>query len=172
MVDGDRSVEEIALAVAHAAHHAKSEQSGAAANVDRDARAEYVDKMLEEEAGAVAAAIELKEELEADGRTIAVRVPLEAEYEAAFGAATARLRESKRSMSDEERVSAGRAAAREAVRRAIAEGEVAVIGTVEAPRSYYGRAWDARRRARGSRDGDAPGGPGPQAEEQRHVDEK
>ena len=135
-MDGDRSVEEIALAVAHAAHHLKSERSDSAPTFERDGRTEYVEKMLDEEAEAIVAAIELKRELEAGGTKIAAPVPLELEYEAALAYA-------------------GRIAARDAVRRALSTGKVAVAGRTESPRSYYERAWDARRRS---------------AEEQRHVE--
>src|SRR5688572_28892782 len=63
VVDERGTAEEMALAIAHAAHHARSDEAGSRAEVERETRADSVAEMIAEEAAAVVATIETKRDL-------------------------------------------------------------------------------------------------------------
>ncbi|MGH7806256.1 MAG: hypothetical protein ACREQJ_18050 [Candidatus Binatia bacterium] len=141
VVDEGATAEELALAVVHAAHHARSDKDGSRAKVERETRARYVEKMLAEEAAAVAAAIETKRDLQANGKTVLFRNPLEREYDEAYRRAVARLRQSTASPGVGDLEAAAKAAARAAVHRGFVTGKVVSATTARTVPDYYARTW-------------------------------
>ena len=141
VVDERGTAEEMALAIAHAAHHARSAEAGSRANGERETRADSVAKMIAEEAAAVVATIETKRDLEASGKTVLSQNPLEREYDEAYRRAVAWLRQSTASPSASELDAAGKAAARAAVHKGFATGNVVSAATARTLADYYARAW-------------------------------
>ncbi|HSD10664.1 MAG TPA: DUF6782 family putative metallopeptidase [Candidatus Binatia bacterium] len=149
VLDGAQSPEEMALTLVHEASHAKYER-GKAANIDGDARADYVRKMLDEEVTAIVASIEMKQDLEGAGNAITTRYPFEAEYHAAYGKALEELKKSKPAVPQAELDSAAKAAGRAAVRDGLGTGKVLTVNNGEKYPDYYGDAWDKRHETRKS----------------------
>jgi hypothetical protein len=152
-IGGAQSAEDMALALAHEVIHAKYDKEGQRANISIDTRADYVGKMVEEEAAGVVGSIEVKRDLQAAGRTVTATSPLEAEYAAAYKKALDELKESKPSANSAALDAAGKAAGLEAVRNGFKTGKVVTADTNERYPDYCGKAWDKEHTAR---KGEAP----------------
>jgi hypothetical protein len=148
VLDGAQSPQDMALALVHEASHAKYEKEGKAAKISSDARADYVRKMLDEEVAAVAASIEVKWDLQGEGKTITTRYPLEAEYRAAYARALEELKKSRREASPAELDLAAKASAIGVLRDGFRTGKVVITHPGEKYPDYYGAAWDKKHEAR------------------------
>ncbi len=149
VVDESESLEDMIFTVPHEATHGQRYNDGESGDIDRDAREEYIDKMLDEETDATVAGIEVKQSLEANGETVGTTFPLETEYREAY---TEKLEELKSEAKRGKRKSMDqmRKEAKEAGRAAVREGFD--NGTVRPGtdrnsnyRDYYGRKYDRDR---------------------------
>ena len=143
--------EDIALTLAHEGNHARADKEGRSADVKKDTRADYVRKMVEEEAIGTVASIEVKNALEKKGKTITATFPLEKEYDDAYKKAVDALKKAKPGASEAELDAAGKKAGLAAVKKGFETGKVVTGNTHEKYPDYYGKDWDAARK------GKAPG---------------
>ncbi|MBI5365665.1 MAG: hypothetical protein HZA54_01405 [Planctomycetes bacterium] len=138
----DGSAEDIALTLIHEANHARYDKEGVGANIATDTRADYVNKMIEEETVGTVASIELKNALLARGRPVTATFPGEGDYNAAYARAVADLRAANPGATPAQLETAGRAAGRAAVRRDFDDGTFTTSNTGATYPTYYGSAWD------------------------------
>jgi hypothetical protein len=150
VIDSSKGAEALALTIAHEANHAFFDKTGKTANIDKDTRADFVRKMIEEEAVGTVASIQMKKDLQAAGKTITATYPLEKEYDAAFKKAVEDLKAAKPSATQAELDAAGEKAGLDAVRNGFLTGKVVTSNTKEKYPDYYGRAFDRRRAKPGS----------------------
>lgn len=131
-LDTNETPEDSALTFVHEMNHAMYDKKGISANVMKLGRAEYVDKMLDEEVQGVIVAIEAKGEIIASGTSVTAIPPLESTYTTAY----------KSAISAKKNDTAAKADGRAAVKKAFTGGSVTTSNTHESYPVYYGKFWD------------------------------
>ncbi|MGH7806258.1 MAG: DUF6782 family putative metallopeptidase, partial [Candidatus Binatia bacterium] len=156
IVNDAKSADAMALTIAHEANHTKFDKEGRSADIDKDSRDDYVNKMIEEEAVGTVASIEMKKDLQAAGKTITASYPLEREFNAASKKAIDDLKKANPKATAAELDAAGKQAGLDAVRSGFKTGKVLTSNTKETYPDYYGKAHDKRRAKPGSPEAAAP----------------
>lgn len=132
-----------ALIFVHEMHHARTLHEGRKANRQAESRQEYVSHMLWEESEGMAAGIQAKLELEANGVDMGgLTLPLEQEYREAYQGAVDQARLAEPAPGARELSSIGMTAGVQALFNAHLRRETRSANTHEFIIDYYGRAWD------------------------------
>ncbi len=118
------NAEDLALTLAHEVNHARAFKAGTGADINKDTRADYVRKEVEEEVVGTVASIEVKNALVKKGIKVKATFPLEKEYNAAYKKAVAALKKSKPDATEAELDAAGKKAGFDAVKKGFETGKV------------------------------------------------
>jgi len=131
-LDTNRAAERLALSFVHEMNRARRRRRGMQVNVSELEREPYITSRLLEAVEGALVSIEAKGEIEAAGTDIQATYPLEAEYHAAYQAAS----------EAGEGADACREAARARVMQGVRDGEVSTSNTGVSYPDYYGAYWD------------------------------
>jgi Zn-dependent peptidase ImmA (M78 family) len=144
VINDAKTADQIALTAAHEVNHALFDKEGRGADIDKDSRADFVRKSIEEEAIGTVASIQLKKELQAAGKTVTATYPLEKQFNAASEKAVDELKKSKPTATAAELDAAGKAAGLDAVVNGFKTGKVVTSTTKETYPEFYGQQFDAK----------------------------
>jgi hypothetical protein len=142
VIDGNEGTEDAALTLVHEINHAKATLDGTTPDIMKETRAEYVRKLLEEEAHGTIDSIKTKNELVAGGVAITAVFPLEAKYNEAYKKATEELAKANPKATPAELKAAGEKAGFDRVEKGFKDGEVIGSKSKIPYPDIYGKAWD------------------------------
>ncbi|MBZ4419507.1 DUF6782 family putative metallopeptidase [Myxococcus sp. RHSTA-1-4] len=143
VIDRSQDPQEAALTLVHEINHAKASIDGPKADIVNDTRADYVQKMLDEEVRGTVDSIKAKNELVANGKNVTASFPLETEYNDAYKKAVDDAKKKDPDLTADELRAIGEKAGYDAVLDGFKTGKVVTSTNGQNYPDYYGSAWDS-----------------------------
>lgn len=143
VIDRSQDPQEAALTLVHEVNHAKATKEGTGADINKDTRGDYVQKMLDEEVTGTVDSIKAKNELVANGKNVTASFPLEKEYNDAYKKAVDEAKKKDPKATEEQLRAIGEKAGYDAVMDGFKTGKVVTSTNGQPYPEYYGAAWDS-----------------------------
>lgn len=143
VIDRSENAQEAALTLVHEINHARASIDGPKADIVNDTRADYVQKMLDEEVRGTVDSIKAKNELVANGKKVTASFPLETEYNDAYKKAVDAAKKKDPKLDEAQLRAIGEKAGYDAVLDGFKTGKVVTSTNNQNYPDYYGSAWDS-----------------------------
>jgi hypothetical protein len=142
VIDRNEGAESAALTLVHEVNHTQATLEGTGADIAKDTRGDYVQKMLDEEVRGTVDSIQAKNELVAGGTGVTATFPLESQYNTAYKDAVDDVKKDNPKATEAAQKAAGEKAGYDAVMKGFNDGSVVTSNTHEKYPDYYGNSWD------------------------------